>query len=305
MPDTGKDILTIYCNCSYYDFIPEKTRKSVLQTLTDTGVEFETVSDLCLLAARRDPVLQEWAESDKIRIIACFPRAVRWLFNAGDTKLPETAEFFNMKTSQPDEIIENLLLNTNYHSLKPPLKAESNEIYNLQFTIDNHSWVPWFPVIDYDRCKNCKQCMNFCLFGVYGLSDAGKIEVQNPSSCKTNCPACARVCPHKAVIFPKYSDSPINGDEISEQPEQDDKTTQLSEAMQGNVYDAIRRRETGKKRFSAEINNKSSANPPVFPDKLQEVLKIPNEVLSSLSPAEIMKLRAKSQKDTNITKENQ
>ena len=29
-------------------------------------------------------------------------------------------------------------------------------------------WKPWFPVIDYDRCTNCMQCLSFCLFGVYG-----------------------------------------------------------------------------------------------------------------------------------------
>jgi NAD-dependent dihydropyrimidine dehydrogenase PreA subunit len=305
MPDTGKDILTIYCNCSYYDFIPEKTRKSVFQALTDAGVEFETVPDLCLLAARRDPVLQKWAKSDKIRIIACFPRAVRWLFNTGGVELPENAEFFNMRTSQPDEIIENLLLNTNYHSLKLPRKAESNEIYNLQFTIYNHSWVPWFPVVDYDRCINCKQCMNFCLFGVYGLSKDGKVEVQKPSSCKTNCPACARVCPHTAIIFPKYSDSPINGGEISEQSTNDNQASDLSGALQGNVYDAIRRRSNDNKRFSTNSEDKMSADSPISLNKLQKDLKIPNEVLSSLSPAEIMKLRAKSQKDTNITKEYQ
>ena len=27
-------------------------------------------------------------------------------------------------------------------------------------------WKPWFPVIDYDRCTNCMQCLSFCLFGV-------------------------------------------------------------------------------------------------------------------------------------------
>ena len=31
------------------------------------------------------------------------------------------------------------------------------------------AWKPWFPVIDYDRCTNCMQCLSFCLFGVYGV----------------------------------------------------------------------------------------------------------------------------------------
>ena len=31
-------------------------------------------------------------------------------------------------------------------------------------------WKPWFPVIDYDRCTNCMQCLSFCLFGVYKMN---------------------------------------------------------------------------------------------------------------------------------------
>jgi hypothetical protein len=27
--------------------------------------------------------------------------------------------------------------------------------------------VPGFPVIDYDKCTNCMQCLSFCLFGVW------------------------------------------------------------------------------------------------------------------------------------------
>jgi len=27
----------------------------------------------------------------------------------------------------------------------------------------------WYPVIDYSRCTNCMECIDFCLFGVYGV----------------------------------------------------------------------------------------------------------------------------------------
>lgn len=65
-------------------------------------------------------------------------------------------------------------------------------------------WKPWFPVIDYSRCTNCMQCLSFCLFDVYGVSSENKIQVQNNDNCKTNCPACSRVCPEVAIMFPKY-----------------------------------------------------------------------------------------------------
>jgi Pyruvate/2-oxoacid:ferredoxin oxidoreductase delta subunit len=53
------------------------------------------------------------------------------------------------------------------------------------------AWKPWFPVIDYDRCTNCMQCLSFCFFGVYGVDGEKRIEVQNNDQCKTNCPACS------------------------------------------------------------------------------------------------------------------
>jgi Pyruvate/2-oxoacid:ferredoxin oxidoreductase delta subunit len=62
-------------------------------------------------------------------------------------------------------------------------------------------WKPWFPVIDYDRCTNCMQCLSFCLFGVYGVDAGKRIQVQNNDNCKTNCPACSRVCPEAAIMF--------------------------------------------------------------------------------------------------------
>jgi NAD-dependent dihydropyrimidine dehydrogenase PreA subunit len=59
----------------------------------------------------------------------------------------------------------------------------------------------------------CKKCLGFCLFGVYAM-DGVKVRVAHPRNCKNNCPACARVCPQAAIIFPKCKDSPINGDDV-------------------------------------------------------------------------------------------
>ena len=63
------------------------------------------------------------------------------------------------------------------------------------------TWKPWFPVIDYSRCTNCMQCLSFCLFDVYGVSSESKIQVQHQSNCKTDCPACSRVCPKWRSCF--------------------------------------------------------------------------------------------------------
>jgi len=62
----------------------------------------------------------------------------------------------------------------------------------------------WYPVVDGQRCVNCGHCLQFCLFGVYALDAHGKVRVTNPDNCKPGCPACARICPHSAIMFPLY-----------------------------------------------------------------------------------------------------
>jgi NAD-dependent dihydropyrimidine dehydrogenase PreA subunit len=69
----------------------------------------------------------------------------------------------------------------------------------------------WYPVIDYSRCTNCMECLDFCLFGVYGVDSLERIFVENQDSCKKGCPACSRVCPEHAIIFPEYKTPAIAG----------------------------------------------------------------------------------------------
>ncbi|QDU25616.1 Ferredoxin-2 [Anatilimnocola aggregata] len=69
----------------------------------------------------------------------------------------------------------------------------------------------WYPVIDYSRCTNCMECIDFCLFGVYGLDRADTILVEQPDNCRKGCPACSRVCPENAIIFPQHKTPSIAG----------------------------------------------------------------------------------------------
>lgn len=69
----------------------------------------------------------------------------------------------------------------------------------------------WYPVIDYDRCTNCMECIDFCLFGVYGVDLEDRILVEQQDSCKKGCPACSRVCPENAIIFPQHKTPGIAG----------------------------------------------------------------------------------------------
>ena len=69
----------------------------------------------------------------------------------------------------------------------------------------------WYPVIDYDRCTNCMECIDFCLFGVYGVDQMDQILVEEQDNCKKGCPACSRVCPENAIIFPGHKSPAIAG----------------------------------------------------------------------------------------------
>ena len=153
------------------------------------------------------------------------------------------------------------------------------------------TWKPWFPVIDYGRCTNCMQCLSFCLFDVYGVSQEGRIQVRNQDNCKTECPACSRVCPEVAIMFPKYRHGPINGDQVN----QDDMRREvmkvdISALLGGDVYSLLRDRSAkAKSRFSKERDDqralKERQNCLL---KLQQQMEIPMEVLASLpSPEEI------------------
>jgi hypothetical protein len=69
----------------------------------------------------------------------------------------------------------------------------------------------WYPVIDYTRCTNCLECIDFCLFGVYGIDKLDRILVEQQDNCKKGCPACSRVCPENAIIFPGHKSPAIAG----------------------------------------------------------------------------------------------
>lgn len=69
----------------------------------------------------------------------------------------------------------------------------------------------WYPVIDFSRCTNCMECIDFCLFGVYGVDEAETILVEQADNCRKGCPACSRVCPENAIIFPQHKTPAIAG----------------------------------------------------------------------------------------------
>jgi Pyruvate/2-oxoacid:ferredoxin oxidoreductase delta subunit len=64
----------------------------------------------------------------------------------------------------------------------------------------------WYPVVDESRCTNCQHCLQFCISGVYDTDETGRVRVVVPDNCKPGCPACARICPNSAIMFPLCED---------------------------------------------------------------------------------------------------
>ena len=167
--------------------------------------------------------------------------------------------------------------------------------------VEPGGWKPWFPVIDYSRCTNCMQCLSFCLFDVYGVSTDQKIQVQKPTNCKTDCPACSRVCPEVAILFPKYKAGPINGDEVSQADvEREKMKVDISALLGGDIYAALRTRsEHAKTRFAKERDDKRALEERKrCLAKLQESLDIPPEVLAALPTQDEILERAARAKTT-------
>lgn len=399
----------LYCHCAYAQVAPPAVKAAVLGKLCEAGLSFTAVADLCELSARQDPALARLAAGPALKIVACHPRAVKWLFAAAQAPLPpDGAQILNMRELSAAELTEallsdgpkpnvpagepmanpagsgaisqgaagahpatsatnapapsapqlalrqsaasqplapadrcallrallekgcavtvaferrhapadgasDLLIEVSLPAARPELPAPPGRptarFQDISGWPISHvialveaaraelnapkpgDWQPWFPVIDYDRCTNCLQCLSFCLFGVFGVDAQRRVRVEHAESCKNNCPACARVCPEAAIIFPKYKAGPINGQEAgaAEWPGEKMKVD-ISALLGGDIYSVLRERgQRAKVRFSKERDPDAALlERQRCLRELAQLNGIPPEVLMALpSPAEL------------------
>ena len=114
----------LYCHCNYARVIKPDVKSEVLAGLSDSGVAFDAVPDLCELAARQDPCLRRLAaEGGQLDIVACYPRAVKWLFHAAEAPLPEDdVTIHNMRTQDAATTLDAVL------GAERPVVAEAEEV---------------------------------------------------------------------------------------------------------------------------------------------------------------------------------
>lgn len=100
----------LYCNCTYAQIIDPAVKAGVLRRLCDSGRSFEAVADLCEMSARRDPALARLARAPGVKIAACYPRAVKWLFASAGAPLDQAAtEVVNLRDLPASAAAERLL----------------------------------------------------------------------------------------------------------------------------------------------------------------------------------------------------
>jgi NAD-dependent dihydropyrimidine dehydrogenase PreA subunit len=175
---------------------------------------------------------------DMIVLAWLYPRAAHWLLDAHNVKgrigptssLPEDDVEQSIPSSREDTAPERTIwyfdlrrykqtdrLLGEIHGILASLSAEADldavkGADGQVRQIEEETRSRWYPVIDYQRCNNCLECLNFCLFGVYSLDADNTITAEAPDACRPGCPACSRVCPEGAIMFPQHKDPGIAGD---------------------------------------------------------------------------------------------
>jgi len=100
----------LYCNCTYAKVVPKDVKQTVLRKLSDSGLAFDAVADLCDMSARSDPSLQKVANTGSTTIVACYPRAVKWLFHAAGAPLPDKGiTILNMREVSATDIVKEIV----------------------------------------------------------------------------------------------------------------------------------------------------------------------------------------------------
>ena len=284
----------LYCHCTNAQVLLPATRDAALRALCESGLPFEAVADLCELSTHRHPLLKRLAASGNVVVAACHPRTVRCLFAAA--ALPESTQYLNLRTENAETICRALLEIPRAEPAAPARELEAVRAELEAAATPAGGWSAWAPVIDYDRCTGCMQCLSFCLFGVYGVDAESRIEVRNPEQCKNNCPACSRVCPEAAILFPKHPSDAINGGSTAESGH-DAMKVDISALLGGNLASLLRERnQRTHPRFSKERDPEQAlAERRKYLAALAQAGEIPPEVFHNLpSPEEIARRAAQA-----------
>jgi ferredoxin len=203
----------VFCKCGG-ERIDAALLRDVDEYLGSVPVIVTRLSDLCGLAAKRkDELTGLLSKGSGIMGIGCHRRSMEILFRQVSGENNPLPEFSHLD-----------LINASFKEIAGKIDEfcnDSNEKHQFAEFAEGSGWPAWYPVIDYTRCTSCGQCADFCLFGVYHKQEGLVNSHYILNVARIICPACARICPATAIIFPKIQARGSNWgfDEIDEQAE--------------------------------------------------------------------------------------
>lgn len=235
----------ILCNCRGERIAPDLLN-AIEAHLKRRPVSFYHVTDLCGVAAiSREKVSSLFINGTDYLVLGCYRRTLDLLLNqCGRNAGSHTVyKHINLIGISNDEAVNQI----------DEFCGKEEGTPDITYISEDSGWSSWYPVIDYARCSSCGQCADFCLFGVYEKT-GNRVMVVNPQGCKDNCPACARICPSAAIIFPKYKyGGAIGGsDEIDEISEHLRQIQDIDNILGGDIYEALRKRKEMRKSIIRE-----------------------------------------------------
>ncbi len=223
--------MIVMCVCGGRGLVSEEKIALIREYLAGEGRAYSEFSDFCDYTELGDDVRRRLSEAKNIVVMACFPRTIRSFFHTAGIPLEnKRLVCINLREMEHEEIVK-ALAEAGEMATGEPVRGDSPDKLSS-----------WFPLIDAELCSNCGRCLEFCLFGVYGRGEGGRIKAVSPKNCKDNCPACARICPKGAIIFPKSKESPINGEEITGEQGGVKNIPDLEEKSLDNFYQAMETR---------------------------------------------------------------
>lgn len=184
--------------------------QTVIDQLRERGLDCLLIPHLCHISESSD-IWSALAKPLKNSIVLCWihPRPAEWLLQRHQLA-GHGITIFNLASFQNAKTVVNAVMAAIPTETKTTTRATQRTGKIEQLT--EATKPRWFPVLDASRCVNCQHCLQFCLFGVYELDADGNVTVCHPDQCKPGCPACSRVCPQSAIMFPLYEkDAAIAG----------------------------------------------------------------------------------------------
>lgn len=197
------------------DYTPDDEEED--EDSDDAADEKDRVAQLHPRPERSVYCLDLRADESPAAFIAEIQRILTEVVKSKVASRPELKEWFSGEASL-DALLRfiNPTSSTAINPVQETSVASQGALYSLFGSggitkVEEYPTRRWYPVIDFSRCTNCMECIDFCLFGVYGVDRAETILVEQPDNCRKGCPACSRVCPENAIIFPQHKTPAIAG----------------------------------------------------------------------------------------------